>query len=205
MTANIYEVSGRWLRVVSDDFFGPCVHSPNGRFTLAWDNARVETGDAGIARRGRFLLLEAGRIRVHGDMRTALTGCVSDAGTFLIGCGPKRAHRQEGTVYVISPRGKALIKHRINALLGASAISDDHCYAACQATTSDADNADRGRLHFFDLKDGCLLWKKRVETGWPTRYEFDTLGRVLLAYCGPDGRDGCCRYAFDGSRLDSEK
>ncbi len=90
-------------------------------------------------------------------------------------------------------------------MLGASAISDDHCYAACLATTSDADNADRGKLHFFDLKDRRPLWKKRVETGWPTRYEFDTDRRVLLAHIGPDGRDGCCRYAFDGTRIDSEK
>jgi hypothetical protein len=205
MATDIYVTSGKWLRVVSESFFGPCVRSPNGRYVLAWRDSTIDPDTTKVTRRGMFILLDAGRIQVRGRVRKVLTASVSDPGIFLIACGPRRVGELEGTVYAIGPHGEPLVEHRINALLGPSAISSDGHFAVCQATNNDEDDSDSGKLHFFDVTARSLSWKRRPETGWASRYELDTGRGVLFAYNGTADPDRCYRYSFDGSCLDLER
>ncbi len=201
MTDDIYDIEKKWLRVVSEDFFGPCVRSPNGAFVLAWQNTlRRATGNA--ARPGRFLLVQGQKILVRGVVRQALSGCVSDTGTFLIACGPRRHVDLESTLYAVRPDGSVLLKHRIKALAGPSAISADGSLAALQATDGD-DSQDRGRLLLLDLRRRRLVWKKEPEAGWANRLAIDPARRAVLLGYGRDGSGPALLYGFDGNRLEA--
>ena len=193
--------SGKWLRLASEDFFGPCLRARNGRFVLAWRNADVVPKTGEVTRPGRFLLIDGEKVCVRGDVRRVLTASIAETGVFLIACGPQQIGDQQGTVYLIAPEGEILIKHRVGAWLGSSGISDDGDYAVCQATLGESPD-EGGKLHFFDVEARSLAWKKKPETGWASRFELDTGKRILVAYYGGPGREHSYRYSFDGRCLD---
>ena len=201
MARDIYDISGRWLRVISRDFFGPCVRSPNGRFTLAWRNASIDPASGRLTRPGRFLLVDGGKVLIQGEVRKVMSACVSDEGILLVACGPREPGNLESTIYVFGPDGHELIKHRVKAGLASSGISADGTVAVCQAGNNPQDPADSGMLHFFDLEARLLVWKKRPETGWAAWYRFDTANCVLAASRGSQEY----RYGFDGRCLDVER
>ena len=200
MAANVYMSAGK-LRVVSEDFFGPCVRSPLGDYVLAWENARVDRTSGEVTRPGRWFLLQDQRIRIRGTARKVLCADLANPGTFVIACGPRRPGALEGTVYVVERDGSVLIKERLAALPGAAAIADDGSYAVCQATLGRPEGSDTGRLLLLDVDRRTVAWRLRPPRGWASRLEVDPRARVILAGLGPGGGGGCYRYSLEGDYL----
>jgi hypothetical protein len=197
MSLDLYDVSSRWLRIVHEGFFGPRVRSPGGRFVLAWQNARPAGGPGGTPRPGRFLLLDGTTVLVRGAVRKALGGSVADTGTFLIACGPRRPGDFESTVYAVGPDGGVLLRHQIDALLCACAISPDGTIAAFQA--GDGDSADvRGMLFVLDLTGRRLAWKNRPP-GWASTLRVDAQAGLIEGRFRCDGGPERFRYTLGGS------
>ena len=124
MRSNVYTTANKWLRIVSEDFFGPCVRAPLNDYTLAWENARVDRATGNVIRPGRWFLLRENKIAIRGRARRVLSAAVSNTGIFLIACGPRDPSELSGTVYLTEPGGGVLIKQRIDALPGPGAIAE---------------------------------------------------------------------------------
>ena len=188
---NVYLTAGNRLRIVSEDFLGPCVRSPLGDFALAWEP-------------GRWFLMRDGRILIRGAARKVLSAAVSNPGTFLIACGPRKPGDLAGTVYLVEPDGSVLMKERLTALPGPAAIADDGSVAVCQATMGPPEGADTGRLLLFDVRRREIAWRVAPPTGWASRLDLDSEEGVIVAGYGRGDGDGRYRYSLEGDCLGAE-
>ena len=198
---NVYLTAGKWLRVVSEDFLGPCVRSPLGDFVLAWENAGVDRASGEVTKQGRWFLIRDERILIRGAARKVLAAAVSNPGTFLIACGPRNPGELAGTVYVVEPDGAVLIKESLTALPGPAAIADDGSHAVCQATLGPPEGADTGLLILYDVERRKIAWRIEPPTGWASRLDLDSEDGVIIASYGTADRDGRYRYSFEGECL----
>lgn len=193
-----FSVMGDFLSIRDIDFFGPFSVSPNQRYILAWSDSDPESGRAGCRKRGHgtYILLEDARLILYGrQIKRPNHGKVADNGTFifndwLFGLGAK------GTFYAFDRQGNVIIKKKVSANLYNNGLSSDGWYAVAQTCHTEK---SFGKLYFFDLREGQLLWTKEPETGWADYYEFDISSRVLyLVY-----RDGKkYAYGFNGKFLE---
>ena len=166
-----YTISGNFLYM--GDFSGEYYQSPNGQFILAWNDQNEN---------GRYILLKNGKVIVQGKMKRPNDGMVSNSGVFIL--SDWGSQNMSGTFYAINAEGEILIRQRCKANLGDIGISDDGCFAVCQALKSD-NELDSSKLFFFDVKERKLLWKKRPETigsglNWARGYRFDTNNIIPL-------------------------
>ena len=180
---NVYDVPRDWIRVRSRDFFGRCVRSPHGAHAVVWRNARYERETGKLRSMGFFVMIEDQRVRVSGDVHRVMMAAVSDAGTFVIACGPRRPGDLQSTVYVVGANGTIVIEQWIDALVDTGAISFDGRYVVVQAACG---NGDQGHCHAWDIDRRVLLWRRRLLGPWPTRLAVDPDLERLHAQVGLD-------------------
>ena len=93
-----------------------------------------------------------------------------------------------------------MIKKRFEANLNNNGISNDGRFAVCQTCFSDS--PDSNILVLCDLSNGEERFRKPLESGWASSYEFDVKDERL--YCVYP-KIGKFAYSFSGEFLDSER
>lgn len=187
-----YTINGNFIYM--GDFSGEYYQSPNGQFILAWRDQNEN---------GRYILLKNGKVKVQGKMKRPNDGMVSNSGVFIL--SDWGSQNMSGIFYVINAEGETLIQQRCKANIGNTGISDDGCFAVCQALKSD-NESDSSKMFFFDVKERKLLWKKRPETigsglNWARGYRFDTNNKILYLM---NDKNRAYRYTFEGTFIDPE-
>lgn len=171
------------------DFMGEFHQSLNNQFILAWEDRNDK---------GRYILLEHGKVKLQAKMKRPNNGMVSNSGIFTL--SDWTSINMRGVFYVINADGETLIQRRFKANIGYTGISDNGLFAVCQTLKSD-DESDSSKLFFFDVKNRKLLWKKCPETGWAKSYRFDTNYKVLYLL---HDENRAYRYTFEGLFIDSD-
>ncbi len=198
-----YEKSiGNFIHIDKLDFHGQHYQSNNGKFILAWSDFDPKSKVGGFRKSGygSYVLLEAGKIKLHGESERPNDGKVSNQGVFILndwmfGEGLK------GTFYAFNAFGQKLIQHKCEANLLNNGLSESGEYAVCQTAHNDQGD-DGNKLFFFDLKEQKLVWKHTPETGWTKDYRFDIAERTLLLTYD----NMSFRYSFiDGTFIDSDR
>jgi hypothetical protein len=179
------------IRIPARDFFGQARKSPNGRYTIAWLD-----GGPDQARRGRWILLDGGKVIAEGVLPRPNDGKVANNGTFILNDWGA-IETLSGTLTAFAPDGTMIVARTFQANLFDNGLSDDGRWAACQ--TANAPHEDGGRLFIFDLQAGREIGAFQPESGWAKDYSFSPDGlTVTLGY--PDG--GRFAYRTDGTFLD---
>jgi hypothetical protein len=179
------------VEIPSRDFFGFSSKSPSGRYTVAWCD-----GGPDQTRKGRYFLLELGRIVAEGEMPRPNDGKVADNGVFVLNdWGPIES--LSGTLAAFNPDGTTRFTRSFSANLFNNGLAADGRFAACQ--TANAPHPDGGSLFVFDLASARQIATWQPESGWASSYEFSDDGKtVRLGY----GERGTFAYALDGEFLD---
>jgi len=183
-----------------DDYFDS-VRSDDGKYLLAWSDSSPDDSMIGARNsgNGRYALFYEGNILFKGELQRPNDGKVSNQGNFIINDWTFGEGKQ-GIFYAFDSKANILISKIIKANLGATAISSDGNFAACQAFFSD--NEDGNTLVFFDLSLKKMLWKTEPIPGPANDLRFDATNPVLhLIY--NDGGD--FRYDFHGIFLDDQQ
>lgn len=140
------------------------ISSPNQRYLLEWEN-------------GRFRLSDRGKIIKKGRMIAPNDGKVANNGAFILNnWGNYR--NLSGTFVAFNGTGEKMLSHYIHANLFNNGMSDNGCFAVCQACNN-KEHCDSGKLFIFDLTSGTLIKKIIPDHGWADSYRFDTETRIL--------------------------
>ncbi|MBB5048528.1 hypothetical protein HNR60_003295 [Rhodopseudomonas rhenobacensis] len=180
-----------FINIPSRDFFGPFAKSPNGRYTLAWCD-----GGPDQSRKGRYFLLDRGRIVVEGGMPRPNGGHIVDSGVFILNDWGS-IETLSGTFTAFDPDGTVRFRRSLHANLFNNGLSNDGRLAVCQM--ANAPHEDGGKLFVFDLAAGAQIASWYPESGWANSYEFPEDGQTIrLVY-----RDrGAFAYGVDGTFID---
>ncbi|MHC5023000.1 MAG: hypothetical protein ACYTGG_03675 [Planctomycetota bacterium] len=196
-------VSGDSLAIDALDFRGPCIRSPNRKFTLGWSDAASEVaGD-----QGHIILLIDRQVILHRRLPHPEGGAVSNIGTFAI--IDRRPGPEPGAVFhVLSPYGDVLARGRVRGEPTGCGISNNGRFAVCHAVT-EPDAPDGGMLSFYvlkmgpsGLKPGGLAWKIESWPDAPASYDIDIVRRQLTVRYSDGAR---CVYTFDGLALSEDE
>jgi len=180
------------------DFYGECVHSVDGRFTLAWRDAD-DTGDCVGSRKsgsGKYILLEGKRLLVEGRAARPNDGKVANNGTFIIndwGFGDGLT----GTFLAFKVQGMPLLTIKFKANLYTNGLSPDGRFAVCQ-TLQTPYEPHNTKLFLFDLVENTRIANWTPETGKADAYEFPEPGIIRLKYRNIGGFN----YTHSGIFLD---
>ena len=161
------------LHLTSHKFHGQCVVSPNGRFRLAWCDARAVTTAAGNhhwSGRGRYLLMQGNTVVVDGKLPRPNLGQVANNGTFILN-DQGFENGLHGRLCAFHASGEQCLSVEFNAILFNCGLSDDGRLAACHTCNSDDEN-DGSVLAIFDLLKRREISRSRPPSGWPDYYDF---------------------------------
>lgn len=170
------------LTINSMNFLGQYSVSPNGSYTIAWEDADRDSGLGGFRNSGlgTYVLLLNDEVLIRGRLERPNDGRVANNGAFVINDW-MFGEDLSGIFYAGDSENNVLLKHSFQANLLNCGISSEGQFAICQ--TCNSDNADGGLLCLFDLLACKLLWEKEPETGWASEYRIDTdQGLVSLFY-----------------------
>lgn len=184
------------------NFFGQSHQSENGRYILTWSDYDPNSRTSGFRKSGcgSYVLLEGGKIKLHGELERPNDGKVSNQGVFILNDWMFK-DELKGTFYAFNAEGQKLIQYSYEANLLNNGLSNDGNFAVCQ-TANNPQGEDENKLFFFNLKERKLVWKRRPETGWAKGYRFDEAeGVIYLSY----DKKNSYRYDFKGNFLDSEQ
>jgi len=138
--------------------------SPNQKYSLEWEH-------------GRFCLKYMGKIIKSGKMIDPNDGKVANNGVFVLNNWGNN-NFLSGTFVAFNGTGEKTMSHYIHANLFNNGLSENGCFAVCQACNN-KDHPDGGKLFIFDLVAGKLIRKIILEHGWADSYHFDTETRIL--------------------------
>jgi len=188
-----------FVRIAAQDFFGQAVHSPNGRFLLAWrdQSTFVEEDGTRSVKPGRLLMYEGPVLRAEGVLDRPHDGKVADNGRFILN-NWGNSGELSGAFHAFEPDGTAILSRTFSANLNNNGLAPDGRIAVCQ-TCNAPNSPDSSILAVFDLemaRDLCA-WDPR--SGSASSYSFPAGGELIaLSYT----RDGTYLYALDGTFLE---
>jgi hypothetical protein len=159
------------VNIPSSNFYGISSKSPNGRFTIAWVD-----GGPDQSRRGRYVVLDRGKLVAEGKMSRPNDGKVANNGVFILNDWGA-IETLSGTLTAFGPDGTSTLSRKLKANLFNNGLSADGRWAVCQ--TANAPSEDSGRLFVFDLVAGKEVSSWQAESGWANVYEFSTDGTTI--------------------------
>lgn len=174
-TVAVTSYGGRIVSVPALDMMGQQARSPNGRFTLIWqDTTRAANGRD---LRGRYVLLDDGAVAVDGRMDRPQDGKVSDVGTFILNDWGAR-DELAGSFTTFAADGRPIMSRSYAANLLNNGLSADGTLAVCQ-TCNAPGSPDSSILEIFDLQAGTAIARWTAESGWADGYEFPAGGTTI--------------------------
>ncbi len=189
-------------------YSGPCVLSPNQKYTLVLKDAyKVEddkTGNVELVN-GEFLLLELDKLILSGKVNKPINGKVADNGTFILsdwlGLSDREDDEEQASrFFAVNKYGEELINHQYLAGLGLSFITPDGKYAICQTMSSNTD--DSQTVSFFDISSKLLVWQIKPVPFNVNSLEIDQNKKTSYFICDGIGK---FKYSLDGEFLDYDK
>lgn len=158
----------RLVAVPALDIMGEQATSRSGKFQLIWQDRRVQPDGSCV--RGRYVLLDQGRIRVQGEMDRPHHGKVADDGTFVLNdWGSNDA--LAATFWAFTVDGEKMIERHYSANLLNNGLADDGHLAICQTCNSPG-SPDSSILSVFDLDQRQIIAEWTAESGWANAYGF---------------------------------
>ena len=179
------------------DLVGQRSVSPNGRYTLIWQD-RGWTGDSSDPR-GRYLLLDGGSLVADARMGRPQDGKVADNGTFILNDWGD-SQQLSGTFHAFRGDGSSIISHSYSANLLNNGLAPDGRLAVCQ-TCNAPGSADGSILTVFNLEAGTIVAAWTAESGWANDYEFPGSERVRMLRGDRPPLDYCLYGEFVDRRL----
>lgn len=159
---------GRIVHVPALNMMGQQAKSPSGRYELIWqDSAR--SADA-LDVRGRYVLIDGGKVVIDGRMARPQAGKVSDAGRFILNDWGAR-DELAGIFSAFAADGRQIVSRNYSANLLNNGLSSDGNLAICQ-TCNAPGSPDSSMLEIFDLEAGTSVARWAAESGWADGYEF---------------------------------
>ena len=186
----------RIVSVPSIDFTGQLTQSPDGRFTLLWQD-QMFINDT--PRTGRYVLLDDGRVVLDRRMARPQDGKVADCGTFILNDWGTN-DSLSGTFHAFAADGRAIVSRSFSANLLNNGLSDDGHLAVSQ-TCNAPGSPDSSVLCVFDLHEGREIACWQPESGWADEYAFPGGDRVRMIRRENISVD----YSLDGEFLDRRK
>lgn len=189
----IRNAGARIAMIDANNFIGQHSSSPNGRFTLLWqDRASI----CGTTRCGRYILLDRGRIVLDFEMARPQDGKVADNGTFILNDWGA-SDELSGSFHAFSSDGRQIARRDFAANLLNNGLSNDGALAVVQ-TCNAPGSPDSSVLAVFDLITGKELACWQPISGWADGYEFPGGDRVRMLRRNRPSLD----YRLDGEFLD---
>ena len=182
------------------DFFDGFPTSPNGRYVLMWSDSEEGNGtdNGGDEDECRYVLFEEKRIIMQGKIQHPNDLHVANNGSFIYNDCVFGVEKP-GAFYAIDRQGKVLVERFFESSILESGISPDGNYAICQ--TIESYSIAGGKLHFFDLRTGSILWAKENEYDWASSFEFDDRMNLITVSCESFGK---FVYRYSGEIFDAE-
>jgi hypothetical protein len=191
-----------FVRIAGQDFFGQAVHSPNGRFLLAWRDQSTFVQEDGTrsVKPGRFLMYEGPVLRAEGVLDRPHDGKVADNGRFILNDWGNSGELS-GAFHAFEPDGTAILSRTFSANLNNNGLAPDGRIAVCQ-TCNAPNSPDSSILAVFDLETARDLYGWNPTSGWASSYAFPAGGeQIALSYT----RGGTYLYALDGTFLEEAR
>jgi hypothetical protein len=164
---NLTAHSRRIVSIPEIDMVGERTTSPDGRYTLVWqDRFWIE----GSVVEGRYVLIDGDAIVVDGRMERPQDGKVADNGTFILNDWGD-SQQLSGTFHAFRSDGRTIVSRSYSANLLNNGLSRDGRLAVCQTCNAPA-SPDSSILTLFDLAAGAEVARWAPESGWAKGYEF---------------------------------
>lgn len=164
---NITAHSRRIVSVPELDMVGERTTSPDGRYTLVWQDRYWMDG---VPVGGRYLLIDGDTVAVEGKMERPQDGKVADNGTFILNDWGDSQQLSE-TFHAFRCDGSPIVSRSYSANLLNNGLSRDGRLAVCQ-TCNAPGSPDSSILTVFDLAAGAEVARWTAESGWARGYEF---------------------------------
>jgi hypothetical protein len=147
---NLTAHSRRIVSIPEIDMVGERTTSPDGRYTLVWqDRFWIE----GSVVEGRYVLIDGDAIVVDGRMERPQDGKVADNGTFILNDWGD-SQQLSGTFHAFRSDGRTIVSRSYSANLLNNGLSRDGRLAVCQTCNAPA-SPDSSILTLFDLAAGA--------------------------------------------------
>ena len=177
------------------DLVGQCATSPNGRYSLVWQDRGWNFGEKDS--RGRYFLIDGDRVVIDGLVERPQDGKVADDGTFILNDWGL-ADELAGRFCAFRADGAEILSRAYAANLLNNGLSDDGRLAVCQ-TCNAPGSLDSSVLSIFDLVAGTEIATWTAESGWASGYEFPPGGeRIRMIRHDRVSLD----YSLDGEFID---
>jgi len=147
--------SGTALVARSLDFMGPFSRSPNGVYTIAWEQSGV------------YVLCKEKSVQLSGRVRNPFQGIVSDCGVFAL-VSPGQGSATSATLRVFDQAGDVLLAKRFPFNVGALGLSSSGSHVACQLMDGD--------VVLIELAKGTVVWKVAANPTGDLRLDAESLG-----------------------------
>lgn len=194
MRVNITAHSRRIVSMPEIDMVGERTTSPDGRYTLLWQDRYLMNG-APVG--GRYLLIDVDTVAVDGKMERPQDGKVANNGTFILNDWGD-SQQLSGTFQAFRCDGSPIVSRSYSANLLNNGLSRDGQLAVCQ-TCNAPGSPDSSILTLFDLAAGAEVASWTPESGWARAYEFPDGGeRVRMLRGDRPSLD----YSLTGDFLD---
>lgn len=187
----------RIVSVSELDLMGQRSTSPNGRYSLIWQDRGWNGTPADP--RGRYVLIDGDTVVVDGRMERPQDGKVANDGTFVLNDWGLR-DELAGTFTAFRADGSEIVSRGYTANLLNNGLSVDGRLAVCQTCNSPG-SPDSSILTVFDLIASAVVATWTAESGWASSYEFPPEGdRIRMVR-----RDRVSlEYSLDGEFLDRQ-
>ncbi|NLE01617.1 MAG: hypothetical protein GX640_17270 [Fibrobacter sp.] len=193
-------IGKNFIRIPSLQFFGRYSVSSNKDWIIAWSDSDSATGTGGYRESGKgsYVLIHNSKPCIIGKLERPSLAKVADNGTFIINdimFGDNLA----SVLIIFDNCGNEIIKHRFEAKMFSTGLSECGQYAACQLCFSESE--DSGQMALFSLEQRNVLWKARPYPEWVESFDF-RLNERLIVNCYSNGRK--YKIHLDGSPLETE-
>ena len=193
----------RFIRIPSIGLFSPFKKSKSGEWIICCSDSDGQgRGGHRESGHGRYVLynLREDKVVLQGKLERPYSGGVADTGIFSVE-DKHFGSDSSGTFYVFSPAGDQLIKHKLEANIFNSDISDSGRFAICQTANARL-GEDGNRLVAFDVEKKIKLFSVHPTTGWADSYKFieETSHFAVVI-----DKVGTFHYDVDGNFVDAKK
>ncbi len=157
------------------DLVGQRATSPNGRYSLVWQDRGWNFGE--VDTRGRYVLIDGDLVFVDARMERPQDGKAADDGTFILNDWGL-AEELAGRFCAFRADGSEIVTRAYSANLLNNGLSDNGQLAVCQ-TCNAPGSPDSSVLTVFDLVAGGAVATWTAESGWASGYEFPVGGNRI--------------------------
>jgi len=191
----VVQVSESFMEIPTIGFKGPFRSSDSGQFRLGWEGSFEIALTA--RKKGRIILLSGDTLLWQKSLQDPVFGVTTDAGYIAVHDGTF-SETPSGVLYILSPNGEELVKHRFRANIDSCGFSDDDSVVCCTTLASER-VADSCKMTVFSVLAARMLFKRERPVGNITRL---AVGQQTIQVTTDGGIEYRC--SLDGTLLNEQ-